>query len=111
MTVPPSSNDAVEIRVGVGSCGMASGADMVRQALEEAAHKAGAEGSVKAVGCNGMCHHEPLVEVVDKSWIHLVRRRLSGDGRQDRPKTPSTQKMVDACPLDGPQSIGRLLQE
>ena len=67
MSGPPSSSDTVEIRVGVGSCGMASGADMVRQALEEAVHKAGADGSVKAVGCNGMCHHEPLVEVVDES--------------------------------------------
>jgi NADH-quinone oxidoreductase subunit F len=39
--------------------------------LEEAAHKAGAGGSVKAVGCNGMCHHEPLVEVVDDSGTIL----------------------------------------
>ena len=23
------------------------------------------EGSVKTVGCNGMCHQEPLVEIVD----------------------------------------------
>ncbi|MFB3826539.1 MAG: NADH-ubiquinone oxidoreductase-F iron-sulfur binding region domain-containing protein [Bryobacteraceae bacterium] len=49
----------VEIRVGLGSCGIASGAGLVRDALA----RAGAR--VKAVGCNGMCHREPLVEVVE----------------------------------------------
>jgi NADH-quinone oxidoreductase subunit F len=55
---------AVEIRVGLGSCGVASGAEPVRDALERAAKVAGANGIVKTVGCNGMCHREPLVEVV-----------------------------------------------
>jgi NADH-quinone oxidoreductase subunit F len=55
---------AVEIRVGLGSCGVASGAEPVRDALERAAKEAGANGVVKTVGCNGMCHREPLVTVV-----------------------------------------------
>ena len=54
----------VEIRIGLGSCGVASGAEPVRDALVRAARRAGANGIVKAVGCNGMCHREPLVEVV-----------------------------------------------
>jgi NADH:ubiquinone oxidoreductase subunit F (NADH-binding)/(2Fe-2S) ferredoxin len=56
---------AVEIRVGLGSCGVASGAEPVRDALERAAKQAGANGIIKTVGCNGMCHREPLVEVVE----------------------------------------------
>ena len=55
---------AVEIRVGLGSCGIASGGDPVRAALLDEAHRAGATGIVKSVGCNGMCHREPMVEVV-----------------------------------------------
>lgn len=55
---------AVEIRVGMGSCGVASGAEPVRDALLAAAGQAGADGVVKAVGCNGMCYREPMVEVV-----------------------------------------------
>ena len=55
---------AIEIRVGLGSCGVASGSEPVRDALARAAKEAGANGIVKAVGCNGMCHREPLVEVV-----------------------------------------------
>jgi NADH-quinone oxidoreductase subunit F len=52
-----------EIRIGLGSCGVASGAEPVRAALEQAATKLGARGAVKAVGCNGMCYREPMVEV------------------------------------------------
>jgi NADH-quinone oxidoreductase subunit F len=55
---------AAEIRVGLGSCGVASGAEPVRDALLAAAEQSGAAGVVKTVGCNGMCHCEPMVEVV-----------------------------------------------
>ena len=53
---------AVEIRIGLGSCGIASGGEPVRTALEKAS---GTRAIVKTVGCNGMCHREPMVEVVD----------------------------------------------
>jgi len=65
-------SEQVEIRVGLGSCGVASGAEPVRTALEEEVLKAGANGVVKAVGCNGMCHREPLVEIVDAAGRRLV---------------------------------------
>ena len=55
---------ALEIRIGLGSCGVASGGEPVRDALQRAASEAGAGGIVKTVGCNGMCYREPLVEVV-----------------------------------------------
>ncbi|MBU0638390.1 MAG: 4Fe-4S binding protein [Planctomycetes bacterium] len=58
------SRGAVEIRIGLGSCGIASGGEPVRAALEKAALEADAVSVVKTVGCNGMCHREPLVEVV-----------------------------------------------
>jgi NADH-quinone oxidoreductase subunit F len=55
----------VQIRIGLASCGIASGGLPVRQALETAAAEAGAPAAIKAVGCNGLCHREPLVEVVE----------------------------------------------
>src|ERR1022692_1889330 len=55
----------LQIRVGLGSCGIASGAEAVRDAIERVAKEAGANGIVKTVGCNGMCHCEPLVEVLE----------------------------------------------
>jgi NADH-quinone oxidoreductase subunit F len=61
----------IEFRVGVGSCGIANGARPVREAVEAAVRVAG-RGVVKAVGCGGMCHREPLVEVVDGNGLHAV---------------------------------------
>jgi NADH-quinone oxidoreductase subunit F len=55
----------VEIRVGLGSCGVASGGEEVWAALAEAAGSRNGTAVLKRVGCNGMCHREPLVEVVD----------------------------------------------
>jgi NADH-quinone oxidoreductase subunit F len=56
---------AVEIRIGLGSCGVASGAMPVRSVLEQAVSRARARVVIKAVGCNGSCHREPIVEVVE----------------------------------------------
>lgn len=55
---------AQEIRIGYGSCGVASGSEPVRAVLMHEARQAGAHGVVKTVGCNGMCYRELLVEVV-----------------------------------------------
>ncbi len=59
------SGKSVEIRIGLGSCGIAGGAEAVRAAVEQELRQAGVGAVVKAVGCNGMCHREPLVEVVE----------------------------------------------
>ena len=57
----------VEIRIGLGSCGIASGALEVRAALDEAIGSIGGRVAVKAVGCSGLCHREPLIEVIENS--------------------------------------------
>ncbi|HET9571754.1 MAG TPA: NAD(P)H-dependent oxidoreductase subunit E [Bacteroidales bacterium] len=53
-----------EIRVGLGSCCVASGSDEVRQAVVETVRKSKLNIAVKQVGCVGMCHQVPLMEVV-----------------------------------------------
>jgi len=53
-----------EIRVGLGSCCVARGSGGVQQALLEAIDEAGVPALVKRVGCVGMCHQTPLVEVL-----------------------------------------------
>ena len=52
-----------EVRIGVGSCCIAGGSMDVRDALEDAIREIGADAVVKPVGCVGMCHQTPLVEV------------------------------------------------
>ncbi|MEW6071870.1 MAG: NAD(P)H-dependent oxidoreductase subunit E [Planctomycetota bacterium] len=54
----------VEVRVGLGSCCQAGGSAAVYRALERELARAGAAARVKRVGCTGMCHRTPLVEVV-----------------------------------------------
>jgi NADH:ubiquinone oxidoreductase subunit F (NADH-binding)/NADH:ubiquinone oxidoreductase subunit E/Pyruvate/2-oxoacid:ferredoxin oxidoreductase delta subunit len=59
-----SGNGGVaEIHVGLGSCCMAKGSDRLFHALSE--HAAACAGSVvvKRVGCVGMCHRTPMIEV------------------------------------------------
>ena len=64
----------MEIRVGMGSCGMAAGAKKTWDTLSHLCEK---EKNVKLlqVGCNGMCFAEPLVEVIDnKGKAYLYGR-------------------------------------
>jgi len=60
----PPAEGAGEIRIGRGSCCTARGSDYVYAALERAVVAGGAPAVVKQVGCVGMCHHTPLVEVL-----------------------------------------------
>ena len=53
-----------QILIGLGSCCVSRGSGKVQEALEEAVADAGAPVVVKRVGCVGMCHETPLVEVV-----------------------------------------------
>ena len=52
-----------EIRVGLGSCCMAKGSDEVFHLLRRTVKAFGIDASVKRVGCVGMCHQTPIVEV------------------------------------------------
>jgi NADH-quinone oxidoreductase subunit F len=53
-----------EIRIGLGSCCIASGSEEVRLALEDTINKDKLNVNIKQVGCVGMCHQVPLLEIV-----------------------------------------------
>ncbi|MFW5755725.1 MAG: NAD(P)H-dependent oxidoreductase subunit E, partial [Tangfeifania sp.] len=53
-----------EIRIGLGSCCVASGSGEIRQEVENVVNDSGLRVKLKHVGCVGMCHQVPLVEVV-----------------------------------------------
>jgi NADH-quinone oxidoreductase subunit F len=71
------ANDMTEVRIGLGSCCVASGSEKIYHAMAEAVERAGAgsKAIIKPVGCIGMCHRTPLVELVtpDKK-SHLYDR-------------------------------------
>ncbi|MGA2722061.1 MAG: NADH-ubiquinone oxidoreductase-F iron-sulfur binding region domain-containing protein [Bryobacteraceae bacterium] len=105
---------AVEIRIGLGSCGIASGGEAVRDALV----RAGA--TVKTVGCNGMCYREPLVEVVDADGRvatygnvtpemarSIVRRHIRAGWRwqAEAPAPPKRRIVLENCGIIDPLNI------
>lgn len=53
-----------EIRIGLGSCCVASGSSDIREAVEDTINKNHLNVHLKSVGCIGMCHQVPLVEIV-----------------------------------------------
>ncbi|MEI7947156.1 MAG: NAD(P)H-dependent oxidoreductase subunit E [bacterium] len=56
--------DAGEIRIGLGSCCVAGGSAGVYQTALDTVKSLGIQARVKQVGCAGMCHHTPLMEIV-----------------------------------------------
>ncbi len=52
-----------EVRVGLGSCCVAKGSHDLMAALEQAVWRSGAKAAVRRVGCVGVCHRTPWVEI------------------------------------------------
>ncbi|CFX22205.1 NADH:ubiquinone oxidoreductase, 51kDa subunit [Syntrophomonas zehnderi OL-4] len=52
------------IRIGIGSCGIAAGALPVWEAVQEEIADRGMSVELEQTGCIGMCHHEPLLDVI-----------------------------------------------
>ncbi len=55
---------AGEIRLGMGSCCMASGSADIHTELRSASAQLGIEVNIKPVGCVGVCNQVPLIDVV-----------------------------------------------
>ena len=52
-----------EIRIGLGSCCIASGSSGVKEALEDTLDSSGINVDVKQVGCVGVCNQVPMMEI------------------------------------------------
>ncbi|TSA30057.1 MAG: 4Fe-4S dicluster domain-containing protein [Bacteroidetes bacterium] len=62
--VSTGSNGQGEIRIGLGSCCIASGSSEVKSELEKTLVDAHIQVDVKQVGCVGICHQVPVLEIV-----------------------------------------------
>jgi|GEM_PF-6012 len=89
-----SSKLPIEIRIGTGSCGIASGALEVHDELEHQVELMGGGAVIKAVGCRGICHCEPLVEIVENGHSILYGNVRSSDARKIVRKHVKTQSFV-----------------
>ena len=101
-----------EVRLGLGSCCVARGSGKLRDALEEALEETGIKLQVKRVGCVGMCHQTPLLEVVPpdgKSYLYarvqpedardVILRHFKVNGAQKR-FSNSVSRMLDTILTD-----------
>ena len=80
--VPHMAHAPIEIRIGLGTCGRASGADAVHVALQDSLETFGGGATIKAVGCSGLCHYEPLVEVLEHGRRELYGHVTPRDARK-----------------------------
>ena len=56
-----------EIRLGLGSCCVASGSEDVKNTLIQTLKETGINTKIKQVGCVGMCHQVPILEVIEEN--------------------------------------------
>ncbi len=68
-----------EIRIGLGSCCVASGSDEIRDAVKDTIERKGINVKLKHVGCVGMCHQVPLVEIVPTDGEPTLYSRVKAE--------------------------------
>ncbi|MGD0780336.1 MAG: NADH-quinone oxidoreductase subunit NuoF [Dehalococcoidales bacterium] len=100
------------IFIGMGTCGIAAGAEAVLAALHQELEKYNLKAEITQVGCIGFCYAEPLVEIVkpDKPSIfygnltpelmaEIVRDYLAGDNpRPDLALGSRGEGSIDGIP-------------
>ena len=54
----------IKIMVGAASCGLAAGAGPVFEAIKKGVKEKKIKAQIKKTGCIGLCHLEPLVDII-----------------------------------------------
>ena len=68
-----------EIRIGLGSCCVASGSEEVKESVELAVVQNALNVKMKGVGCVGMCHQVPLLEIVPKGQEPVLYSKVQAE--------------------------------
>jgi len=68
--------ERTKIAVGMSTCGRASGAEEVLQAIEKEARSLGLDIISTSTGCMGLCQREPLVDVIKPGWPRIVYQQM-----------------------------------
>ena len=67
----------IRILVGMGTCGIAAGADNVMKAIEKKLAKTKIKADVIPVGCNGLCYAEPLIEIIKPGKPNILYKNVT----------------------------------
>ncbi len=68
-----------KIMVGMASCGIASGAKVVFNALSEEVEKLKLDAVITKTGCIGSCYKEPLVDVLQNGWPRITYENMNAE--------------------------------
>ena len=63
--------EKLKVIVGLGSCGIAAGAQKTYDKILDIKKSENLDFELKKTSCIGMCYREPLVEIVDENGSHL----------------------------------------
>jgi len=63
--------EKTQVIVGLGSCGIAAGANKVYDKIKALKEVDNLDFELKQTSCVGMCYREPLVEIIDESGSYL----------------------------------------
>ncbi len=78
-----ADEQAGEIRIGLGSCCVAGGSAQVQKALEETLDETGIRAKIQRVGCVGMCHQTPLMELIPAQGVQAFYAHVKPEEVRD----------------------------
>jgi len=96
--VPAQAAPAAELRIGLGSCCVASGSGAAFTALEDAVATLGVRAKVRCGACVGMCHRVPLVEFISPDGVRMRYGKV----------TPQAARAIVAAHLKPSTPLGRI---
>ncbi len=68
-----------EIRIGLGSCCVASGSSDVKAELEKTLNNNSINVNVKQVGCVGICNQVPMMEIIKEGEVSTIYTKIQPD--------------------------------
>ncbi|NIN69133.1 MAG: NADH-quinone oxidoreductase subunit F, partial [Anaerolineae bacterium] len=71
--------DKVKVMVGMGSCGLAAGAQAAYDSLRQEIEKRRLDAIVCRTGCIGFCEEEPLVDVLRPGMPRITYSQITGE--------------------------------
>jgi NADP-reducing hydrogenase subunit HndB len=78
-TIQVRGNTGTRIIIGMGTCGISSGARDTMRAVMDALSDMNVEANVSTVGCIGMCTQEPLVDIEQAGKPRVSYGKITAD--------------------------------
>ena len=83
-----------KISVGMASCGLASGAEEVFQAIQEETRKHDSRFVVTKTGCMGLCIVEPVVSVIRPGWPRIIYSEVTPEKAREIVTALSEERII-----------------